>query len=146
MHLQASHTYLSSISTAMIWLWHGPHFPPDWSGEARGCWVSQKCKTSSAAALSFRTCRRCLKMSGVKSRMVWKLPFSWRAWNRPFSTYMAWGLPMQTPPRWLSGESLPAAAGETHQEDGWPPDQPLQAGWSPCGVGWVQLGKDHKHN
>ena len=37
MHLQASHTYLSSISTVMIWLWHGPHFPPDWSGEARGC-------------------------------------------------------------------------------------------------------------
>ena len=48
--------------------------------------------------------------------------------------------PRRPPPLWLPGESLLGGAGETHQEDGWPPDQPPQAGWSSGWVKGVSLG------
>ena len=56
---------------------------------------------------------------------------------------MAWLLPAETPHLWLPGEPLPRWGSEIHQEDGWPPDQPPQAGWSPGWVGRVSLRKAH---
>eukprot|EP00069_Balaena_mysticetus_P004135 bmy_17137T0 len=43
------------------------------------------------------------------------------------------------------GEPLRGRAGITHQEDGRPPDQPLQAGWS---AGWAgeRKGRVSSHN
>ena len=48
--------------------------------------------------------------------------------------------PHRPPPLYLPGESLLGGAGETHQEDGWPPDQPPQAGRSSGWVKGISLG------
>ena len=48
--------------------------------------------------------------------------------------------PHRPPPLCLPGESLLGGAGETHQEDGWPPDQPPQAGRSSGWVKGISLG------
>ena len=48
--------------------------------------------------------------------------------------------PRRCPPLWPPGEPLLGGAGETHQEDGWPPDQPPQAGWASGWVKGISLG------
>ncbi|CAO2628477.1 Ferritin light chain 2 [Lemmus lemmus] len=59
LHLQASYTYLSLgyYLIGMTWLWR---------------------VTIAEAVHSFRMCRSHLKMSGVKPRRPWKLPWPWR--------------------------------------------------------------------
>ena len=90
---------------------------------------------------SFWTCKSHLKISGVKPRTPWKPSFSWRRpRTRPFESAWPTLCPHRPPPLWLPGESLLGGAGETHQEDGWPPDQPPQAGWSSGWVKGVSLG------
>ena len=55
--------------------------------------------------------------------------------------------PCRPPHLWLPGEPLPRWGGKTHQEDGWLPDQPLQAGWSPGWVGQISFQRlTLKHN
>ena len=78
--------------------WHGPLLPRVGQGEAWGHRVSLKSsKTSTVATFFSRMCWNLPKMSGVKFRMPWKLPWPWRrTWTRLFWICMTWTLPAQT--------------------------------------------------
>ena len=129
----AIHTCLwACISTRTMWLWRVwatfSTYRPRRRRRVQN--VSWKCKTSTVANV-----QKHFKKSRVKVRTLWKLPFSRRrTLTRPFWNFMARVYPSRPPHLWIFGEPLPKWGGEIHQEDGWPPDQPLQSGWFP---GWV---------
>lgn len=84
----------ASISTMLLWrAWAA--FPGIGRGEARGRRAFWKCKTSAAAALYSRKCWSLPKMSGVKPKVLWEPPSSWRRiWTQPLCTCMPWVLPL----------------------------------------------------
>ena len=77
----------ASISTTVTWLWRAwATFSANWLRRSRRApSLSWKWKPSAAAVPSSRMGRSRLKMSGIRPRTLWKLPFSWRrSWTRPF--------------------------------------------------------------
>lgn len=76
---------------------------------------------------------------GRKPRTPWKLLSYWRR-PEPGPLYpKALGIPTHTPTSLTSRGAAAWGAGETHQEDGPPPDRPLQAARPRAGLGHFLL-------
>ena len=121
-------------------LWRGwATVPQIDGGEAGGPRASWKCRSNAVAAPSSRTCRSDPGSRGQTVDAVGPPCSQIRTWTRPSWVPRPRVFPLPTPPPWFL-EPRPAQAGET-QDDGRPPDQPPQAGWSPGWTGWVSLPK-----